>query len=59
MRTFIVMAICLSMVLFPEVSPSGSDEICHTWINTKYDSGTPPQKFMFHYDGTYATYASK
>ena len=59
MRASIALAICLSLVFYAGVSLSESDEICCTWVNTKYETGTPPQKIMFHYDGTYATYASK
>jgi hypothetical protein len=43
--------ICYADVSFPE-----SEEICCTWINLKYIQGKLPQKVMFHYDGTYATY---
>lgn len=56
MKTLIALAIGLSVLFYASVSFSESDEICCTWINAKYDAGRPPQKIMFHYDGTYATY---
>lgn len=56
MKTLIAFAICLSMICYADVSLSESDEICCTWINLKYVQGEFPQKIMFHYDGTYATY---
>lgn len=59
MRPLIVIAICLSMVLYAGVSLSESDEICCTWVNTENDATKTPHKIMFHYDGTYAAYANK
>ena len=56
MRALMALAICLSFVFYASVTLSESDEICCTWVNAKYETGTPPQKIMFHYDGTYATY---
>ena len=58
MRTLMALAICISLALNAGVTFSESDEICCTWVNTKYVTGKPPQKIMFHYDGTYATYTS-
>ena len=59
MRIFVSLAICLSIVMYAAVSLSESDEICCTWVNTNYDSGKSPNRIIFHYDGTYATYATK
>ena len=56
MRAFIAMAICLSIAFYAAVLHSESDEICCTWFNLKYIEGKFPQKVMFHYDGTFATY---
>lgn len=56
MRALIALAICFSLVLYAGVTLSESDEICCTWVNTKYETGKTPHKIMFHYDGTYATY---
>ena len=56
MKALMALAICLSLVFYAGVTLSESDEICCTWVNVKYETGTPPQKIMFHYDGTYATY---
>ena len=56
MRTLMALAICLSLVFYAGVSLSESDEICCTWFNLKHIEGKFPQKIMFHYDGTYATY---
>jgi hypothetical protein len=38
---------------------SESDEICCSWVNTKYVSGDRPQKLMLNFDGTFATYKTK
>jgi hypothetical protein len=59
MRVLLIAAICISFVLFAGETFSESDEICCTWVNTKYESGTPPQKLMFNYDGTFATYITE
>ncbi|MGD9311089.1 MAG: hypothetical protein PVG51_18245 [Desulfosarcina sp.] len=56
MKAFITFAVCISVVLYAAISLSESDEICCTWINLKHIEGNFPQKIMFHYDGTYATY---
>ena len=58
MRVCITLAICFSILFYAMASLSESDEICCTWVNTNYDSGKRPNKIMFHYDGTYATYAT-
>ena len=56
MKTFITMAVCFSIIFSAVVSLSESDEICCAWFNLKHIEGNFPQKIMFHYDGTYATY---
>lgn len=56
MRTLMALAICFSLVFYISVSLSESDEICCTWFNLKHIEGKFPQKIVFHYDGTYATY---
>ena len=56
MKIFISTAVFLSVIFVAMVSLSGSDEICCTWFNMNYIEGKFPQKIMFHYDGTYATY---
>lgn len=56
MKPLIIMTICLSMVFYAVVSFSESDEICCTWFNVSYVEGEFPQKIMFHYDGTFASY---
>ena len=56
MRVLITLAIFFSIVFYAFVSISESDEICCTWFNLKHIEGKFPQKIMFHYDGTYATY---
>lgn len=56
MKPFIIIAICFSLVFYAAASLSESDEICSTWFNMRYIKGQFPQKIMFHYDGTYATY---
>ena len=56
MKALIALAIGLSLLFDAGAALSESDEICCTWVNAKYDAGRPPQKMMFHYDGTYATY---
>jgi hypothetical protein len=56
MRTLMALAACFALVLYAGATFSGSEEICCSWVNTKYETGKPPQKLTFHYDGTYATY---
>ena len=38
---------------------SESDEICCTWITTKFVSGDRPQKLIINFDGTFVTYKTK
>jgi hypothetical protein len=57
MRRLLLVIICLSLILLTVESLAGSDEICYTWINSEYSSGNPPQKLVFNYDGTFASYA--
>jgi hypothetical protein len=56
MKPLGIMAICLSLVLYAGIAFPESDEICCTWFNVNYVEGKFPQKIMFHYDGTYASY---
>ena len=56
MKAIIPFAVCISIIFYAGISLSGSDEICCTWFNLKHVEGKFPQKIMFHYDGTYATY---
>jgi hypothetical protein len=56
MKKLFLLALCSSLLIFATNSYSGSDEICCTWVNTNYTSGDPPQKLIFHFDGTFACY---
>ena len=56
MKPFIIMAVCFSIIFYAVPSLSESEEICCTWFNMRIIEGNFPQKIMFHYDGTYATY---
>ena len=59
MKVLIVAAICISLMFYASEAFSESDEICCTWVNTKYVSGDRPQKLMFNFDGTFVTYNTK
>ena len=59
MKVLIVAAICISLMFYAGEAFSESDEICCTWVNTKYVSGDRPQKLMFNLDGTFVTYNTK
>lgn len=59
MKVLIVAAICISLMFYVGEAFSESDEICCTWVNTKYVSGDRPQKLMFNFDGTFVTYNTK
>jgi hypothetical protein len=59
MKVLIVAAICISLMFYAGEAFSESDEICCTWVNTKYVSGDRPQKLMFNFDGTFVTYNTK
>jgi len=59
MKVLLVTTLCISLVFYAGEVLSESDEICCTWINTKYVSGNPPQKLIFNYDGTFAHYGTK
>ena len=59
MRALFVAAICISLMFYAGEAFSESDEICYTWVNTKYVSGDRPQKLMFNLDGTFVTYNTK
>ena len=56
MKVFITFAVCISIIFYSAISLSESDEICCTWFNLKHIKAEIPQKIMFHYDGTFATY---
>ncbi len=59
MRVLFIAALCISIIFFAGQSFSESDEICCTWVNMKYASGNRPQKLIFNFDGTYATYGTQ
>ena len=59
MRMLFIAVLCISLMFYAGQSFSGSDEIWCTWINTKYVSGDRPQKLIFNFDGTYATYGTE
>jgi len=59
MRVLFIAAFCISLMFYAGQSFSESDEICSTWINTKYVSIDRPQKLIFNFDGTYATYGTE
>ena len=59
MRALIALAVFFALVFYAGVTFSGSEEICCSWVNTKYETGKLPQKLTFHYDGTYATYSTE
>mgnify|MGYP000001414281 CR=1 FL=1 len=59
MRVLFVAALCISLMFCAGTIYAESDEICCNWVNTKYVSGNRPQKLIFNYDGTFATYETK
>jgi hypothetical protein len=59
MKVLFFAAICISLMFYAGEALSESDEICCTWINTKYVSGDRPQKLMINFDGTFVTYKTK
>lgn len=59
MRVLFIVALCISLLFYAGQSFSESDEICCTWVNTKYVSSDRPQKLIFNFDGTYATYGTQ
>ena len=59
MKVLFFAAICISLMIYAGEALSESDEICCTWINTKYVSGDRPQKLMINFDGTFVTYKTK
>ena len=56
MRVLFVAVLCISLMFYAGEAFSESDEICCTWVNTKYVSGDRPQKLMLNFDGTFITY---
>ena len=59
MKVLIFAAICISLMFYAGEAFSESDEICCTWVNTKYISGDRPKNLMFNFDGTFVTYNTK
>jgi len=59
MKVLFIAAICISLMFYAGEAFSESDEICCTWVNTKYVSGDRPQKLMLNFDGTFVTYKTK
>ena len=59
MRALCIAILCLSVLIYAGETFAESDEICCTWVNSKYVSGNPPQKLIFSFDGTFATYNTK
>ena len=59
MKVLFVATICISLMFYTGEVLSESDEICCTWVNTKYVSGDRPQKLMLNFDGTFVTYKTK
>lgn len=59
MKPLFVLILCASLLFYAGDTFPQSDEICCTWINTEYVSSDRPQKIIFNYDGTFATYKSK
>ena len=56
MRALYITIFCLSLVFYSGETLAESDEICCTWVNSKYVSGDHPQKLIFAFDGTFVTY---
>ena len=56
MRALYITIFCLALVFYAGETLAESDEICCTWVNSKYVSGDHPQKLIFAFDGTFATY---
>jgi hypothetical protein len=59
MKKLLLLALCGSLLIFATNSYAESDEICCTWVNTNYTSANPPQKVIFNFDGTFASYKTK
>ena len=59
MKKLLLIALIISLSFTVTNSNSESDEICCTWVNTSYTSGEPPQKLIFSFDGTFASYNTK
>ena len=59
MKVLFVAAICISLMFYAGEAFSESDEICYTWVNTKYVSGDRPQKIILSDDGQFVTYKTK
>lgn len=59
MRALYVLVLCAALMIYAGNIFAQSDEICCTWINTKYEASDRPEKMIFNYDGTFATYKEK
>ena len=59
MKVLLFSVLCISLMLYAGEAFSESDEICCTWINTKYVSGDRPQKLILSNDGQFVTYDTK
>ena len=49
LKSFIIIALCFSMIFYAAASFSKSDEICCTWFNMKHTEGKFPQKIMWRW----------
>jgi hypothetical protein len=52
MKVLFFAAICIFLMFYAGGALSESDEICCTWITTKFVSGDRPQKLIINFDGT-------
>jgi len=59
MKTLLALVLGMAMLLFAATIYAEPDEICCTWVNMNYKSGGPPQKLIYHQDGTYHGYAKQ
>lgn len=59
MRPIAFIVLCTSLLLVASLAFSQSEEICFSWVNKTYASDEQPQKIIFNYDGTFATYKLK
>ena len=59
MKRILLFTICISLIIGVSYTVAESDEICCPWVNMNYSPGSPSQKLVFHYDGTFANYNSK
>jgi hypothetical protein len=59
MKVIFITAVCISLIFYAGEAFSESDEICYTWVNTKYVSSDRPQKIILSDDGQFVTYDTK